>query len=286
MKEPKKFYRKNRELMLVGEFYSRAFLFDVYNNDLLRKKHHSISDKEWETFMFDFESLVEELRVHLMEVIVYSCMCEFRHFGTEFYTNNESEKRETIINRFIDGIDEDHRYKFTCYKTTALTEDARRLLKNRTRFCLCYNGYRRSRSVKILEKLFDKSEMFDLMSIISKAFNDYRWVSGYGGKKWGMGTQGWFRLNSAKTLQQKIVAIDHAYDLQHNSGLLFNKDRRYESIEYSLGAVLTRKRYAVNLFEILHIPKSGSNQFQKRFYISCFPRSYKEFLKIGFKMGI
>lgn len=289
MSKTKTFYRTNKELMMAGEFYSRSFLFDVYNNDMLRKKHYNISEKEWETFVFDFENFIEELRIHLMEVISYSCMCEFRHFGRHIYFRTETERRN-YIRDFFESIDLEHRYKFTIVKHIPLVDELTpreiRLLKNRHRYNIWSNSYNRSRSVKILKSLFDKSEMCDLMSIISKCFNQYKWETYYGGKKWGMGADGWFLLNDAKSLKRKIVAIDHAYDLQHNTGLLFNKDLRYENIEQEISAYLTRKRYASNFFEILHTPKSGSNQYFKRFDVTCFPRSYRKLLSLGFKMGI
>jgi hypothetical protein len=53
------------------------------------------------------------------------------------------------------------------------------------------------------------------------------WSSSYGGRAWKGITDGWLRLNSAKNSRERAVAIDHVYDLQHNTGTVFNKVKRY-----------------------------------------------------------
>ena len=39
---------------------------------------------------------------------------------------------------------------------------------------------------------------------------------------------GWLRLDGARNMQEKTVAVDHIYDLQHNNGSVFTKLREYE----------------------------------------------------------
>lgn len=57
--------------------------------------------------------------------------------------------------------------------------------------------------------------------------NHVDWVANYGGKAWALIADGWLRLNNAKTEKDIIIAIDHIYDLQHNTGSVFSKLQSY-----------------------------------------------------------
>jgi hypothetical protein len=271
----------NRELSTIGEFYSRVYIFDVFNNENLRKKHYEISIGEWESFMMEFENFVDNLVVHLMDIICYSCKCEFRHFGSQTYP--QSFSTPNFLDGFINSLG-DHKYKFSVNKSVCLTESQRELLGGRLRFLL-KNNYNRKTSCDRLDTLFSEDETYDLMKIILSSFKNYKWDSYYGGKKWADGVNAWFRLYNAKSLKDKIVAIDHAYDLQHNTGLLFNKVDSYHKVESRLQRYLNKKRYARNLSEIVHSSRT-INQHVRHEEIFCYPKSYKTIVKLGNKMGV
>jgi len=59
------------------------------------------------------------------------------------------------------------------------------------------------------------------------------WEEGYGGKAWWNIAKGYNRLLNAKSIPDKMVAIDHVYDLQHNSNTVFDKVRDYYKSGYS-----------------------------------------------------
>jgi hypothetical protein len=54
-----------------------------------------------------------------------------------------------------------------------------------------------------------------------------RWEGSYGGKNWKAIADGWLRLANAQSIGDQIVAIDHIYDLQHNTGSVFDKIKNY-----------------------------------------------------------
>ena len=58
-------------------------------------------------------------------------------------------------------------------------------------------------------------------------FSRFEWPDDYGGNSWANICDGWLRLYKAKTVRDLYVAIDHIYDLQHNTGSVFNKVEKY-----------------------------------------------------------
>ena len=61
------------------------------------------------------------------------------------------------------------------------------------------------------------------------AFSEWQWSPSFGGQAWANIAKGWLRLNRAKTRDELYVAIDHVYDLQHNTDTVFNKLKSYYS---------------------------------------------------------
>lgn len=63
--------------------------------------------------------------------------------------------------------------------------------------------------------------------LFEEAYSKANWNDGYGGEAWANIARGWMRLNTAKTKDEIYVAIDHVYDLQHNTDSVFNKLKKY-----------------------------------------------------------
>lgn len=62
----------------------------------------------------------------------------------------------------------------------------------------------------------------------SRHMYDYlTWGSSFGGAKWGQVAGGLVRILQAETLNQKIIACDHIYDLVHNGGPCLDKVQVY-----------------------------------------------------------
>lgn len=83
-------------------------------------------------------------------------------------------------------------------------------------------------------------------------FNNMTWTNAFGGKKWAAIAEGYLLLVKANTNNQKQVAIDHAYDLQHNTGTALNKVKDFSIDGFDwLQIALDHKRDAKSMYELL-----------------------------------
>jgi len=71
------------------------------------------------------------------------------------------------------------------------------------------------------------STLSEFVKSSEKCFYYEDWTVDYGGTPWGRICSGWLRLYNSTSKEQIWVAIDHIYDLQHNSDSVFNKVERY-----------------------------------------------------------
>ena len=78
--------------------------------------------------------------------------------------------------------------------------------------------------------------VIDFARMSADAFNDLNWSQAYGGKAWADIAQGYIDLRqalnnynpeapspSSESAEKLIAAIDHAFDLEHNTGTVLNK---------------------------------------------------------------
>lgn len=65
------------------------------------------------------------------------------------------------------------------------------------------------------------------MNYCENAFRNGNWSTSYGGRRWGDICAGWLHLASAETVDKMYMYIDHVWDLQHNTGTVFNKVQEY-----------------------------------------------------------
>ena len=63
----------------------------------------------------------------------------------------------------------------------------------------------------------------EFVRLCEYAFEKMAWTPLYGGNNWGKICRGYFLLVNSKSNSQVSVAIDHAYDLEHNTGAALNK---------------------------------------------------------------
>ena len=74
------------------------------------------------------------------------------------------------------------------------------------------------------------------MELARDAFVKLPWRSAYGGKKWGDIANAWILLDDAEKsgdVRKKIAVVDYAYHLQHNTGAVFTKLKRYYKDGYN-----------------------------------------------------
>jgi len=67
------------------------------------------------------------------------------------------------------------------------------------------------------------STPYEFVQLCEYAFKNMAWNSSYGGKNWAAICAGYRLLVDSKSKDQVSVAIDHAYDLEHNTGAALNK---------------------------------------------------------------
>ena len=114
-----------------------------------------------------------------------------------------------------------------------------------------------------------------------RLFKTMEWDSSYGGSNWASICDGYLLLEKAQTNHEKQVAIDHAYDLQHNTGTALNKVSDFKlngSFDW-IKKALDHKRYAASMYELL--PECSSDM--RKLALEAFkiagvknPQSYRD----------
>ena len=84
-------------------------------------------------------------------------------------------------------------------------------------------------------------------------FKEMDWNSSYGGNKWAEIADGYLLLAKSHTNNEKQIAIDHAYDLQHNTGTALNKVKDFAiNTNFAwIQVALDHKRDAKSMYELL-----------------------------------
>lgn len=90
-------------------------------------------------------------------------------------------------------------------------------------------GYQKNPSGNVVLLIAKKhfSNIDSFMSVAKFLFLNADWSEYYGGKSWANIVDSYFKLKSAASKNQLIMAIDHVYDLQHNTGTIFTKNPNY-----------------------------------------------------------
>jgi hypothetical protein len=91
------------------------------------------------------------------------------------------------------------------------------------------------------------------VELARQLFKTMKWHSSYGGDKWAEICSGYLLLDKAHTNNEKQVAIDHAYDLQHNTGTALNKvdDFKVNGSFDWIQKALDYKRDVGSMYELL-----------------------------------
>jgi hypothetical protein len=99
----------------------------------------------------------------------------------------------------------------------------------------------------------------DFVKLCEYAFRNMSWSPSYGGKNWANICKGYLLLKDSNTTDKMSVAIDHVYDLEHNTGAALNKVKDFyitdkkgkEQITW-LQDALDEKRDATNMKPLLN----------------------------------
>lgn len=190
------------------------------------------------------EIVIKSMKKEMMNAIYFAISAEFRHIF-------DSNRAELII-RFYKkmGMEEFIREYAKRYKAGEFFDDETlgkiaHDLKDNER------GY--VDSLKALEGAMKGTRVSrdKFMESAVNAFNKLRWQSNYGGNSWARIASAWRLINNAKKLNDMMIYIDHAYDLQHNTGTIFTKLQSYYDKGYSwLRVALDKKARIKELFEL------------------------------------
>lgn len=92
-------------------------------------------------------------------------------------------------------------------------------------------SYKKSYQAAIKAIKDQNSTPYEFVKLCKYAFENMSWAASYGGKNWGNICGGYLLLVDAKTKDQVSVAIDHAYDLEHNTGAALNKVKDFYIVD-------------------------------------------------------
>ena len=164
------------------------------------------------------KQLLPRLKEELLKDVFFALSAEVRHVFS--HTNlNEDQFRE---NKFLVQYKRTH----DSYKSSGVFSDPRKP-RDRKEYKQNNRGYQDSyAAIKTVMKKYDYSRG-EVVKEMYKIFTDYSWSSSYGGPAWAGIAKGWSRLYNAKRKDELYVAIDHVYDLQHNTDTVFNKLKKY-----------------------------------------------------------
>ena len=152
------------------------------------------------------KEMLSAVRKELLSAVFYSICAEFRHIWkrtsvslTEKWMKKNMPRKFAQVFSKIKGSMHVHRH--------AEYNEAYKLTKE----AMAASGMDEEDFVRMAKSAFEKLE----------------WVAGWGDEAWAAICDGWLRLYKASNTSDLIVAIDHVYDLQHNSDTVFNKVDAY-----------------------------------------------------------
>lgn len=171
--------------------------------------------------------VLKYLQRHLLRCVFYSISAEFRHIldeTTECSFTEETGAPEKLVNKFKNWKAEDFLNEYiklynenlskvkSCSFRQEKNKDRTERKEKDTHYLSSY------KAIKV-----SKINNVEFIKIAHNAFSKLSWSKGYGGKAWKNICNGWLQLYNAKNNNELVVAIDHIYDLQHNSDSVLNK---------------------------------------------------------------
>ena len=119
-------------------------------------------------------------------------------------------------------------------------------------------SYKKSYQAAIKAIKDQNSTPYEFVKLCKYAFENMSWAPSYGGKNWGNICGGYLLLVDAKSKDQVSVAIDHAYDLEHNTGAALNKVKDFYIVDSKgrpdfdwMGDALDLKRDATSMKKLI-----------------------------------
>lgn len=212
----------NSPKALMADFYMLSYL-DTINFAKLAQLGNADAVRFDDDFKDDLEyaqsKLYPYLKKHMLEAVFFSMCAEIRHIFDGKMAPHVMEKCGPIIQTF-------HKY-YRHYTQDLGSKDPR--MVDTAEYSQDQRGYRESFAA--IKKVMQRKNMSgaQMVEFFEFAFREGNWSSSYGGEAWANIARGWLSLLNTKDNNYPVMAvnIDHVYDLQHNTGTVFNKLRKY-----------------------------------------------------------
>lgn len=189
-----------------------------------------------------YEQIVDTLKPHMIKAVGFCLSAELRHlfdnmsqFRQEYEAGTLKIRPETL--KFV----ETYAHYLGKHLTKAGEPETYPEIPNedisgvyRKGFLAKQGNDERKMSYKAVLKTIRalKIKAYDFGMICDDAFRNVKWGGSYGGPKWADIGVAYAKLAAAQTLHDKAVWLDHVYDLQHNTDVVFNKLKFYYSGGY------------------------------------------------------
>lgn len=170
------------------------------------------------------DKITKSLQESILGGVLLAISAELRHAF-----HHTSDSYDKLRDMFMDhGWTEKQVKTFNNVHSNVKSKEAEKELKKRmpdeAKLMRSADGLERYKSYAYLIKNFTPRQIVELAQ---EAFKKLNWESDYGGKNWKNIADAWIRLDDAKTVDQRSIAIDHIMDLQHNNDTVFNKLQTY-----------------------------------------------------------
>lgn len=260
----------------IGDFYYLSYFNSVFLNEDL-KKNFELKPGFDESTLMDLEIIVRDgfrdivnfLYDEVVKVLIFSITSEIRH---AFLINN------FLVKKYID----EHNLPLRVNKDNNNSKSTNEFLKKNKQLqnifyklsLPIFDNFLKQSSSKILKPIgfkidYDKSykafkdsglSNSQLVNLAKKMFDEPElWPSdSYGGENWVNVAECLEKLESARTIEEKSIWIDHALDLQHNNGSVFDKIEKYQTIINDIMISLEMKKISSlnRLHDMTSIPKN------------------------------
>ena len=212
---------KDPELILYDFYFLTSFGKEIAGRNM--NANYAIQEAS--------DMAVDMLHVHMKDAVFYAVCAEIRHLF-DYYTLDGVDKRiskdqlEFLQEYFkeysmLNNIQYKAGYLGIDYLIKASERDRKILSQESTG-----NRMASYKAVKaVMKRLNWNKSKFAIFA--EDVFNSAGWGSSYGGKPWAGIAEALYKLERAGKKSDKIIWIDHAYDLQHNTDTVFNKLKLY-----------------------------------------------------------
>lgn len=239
--------------------------FDSY----IKQSPDQINDREF-NILYSFDQnkkqLLKYLKTHLLSAVLFSINCEYYHVYdhpiSKALSQNLNNKQKKFLKTYYD-FKQKQKGSSYAHIFANLSERERRSNEEETKgeFNISQEMDREllkssgTKNYKDRFKVYQKTKAklkysdYEFVELSKICFELGSWSAAYGGKAWANICDAWLDLyRTALSQENKLyAAIDRIYDLQHNTGTVFNKVGLYYKASKGFGWIkkaLDFKRYA------------------------------------------